>query len=83
MHVEYGVVKVLFNLTTNFCGTDSHSQVSFLADLLTICIPYLVSPHLMYHMFNLYKVLVFPSPALVSKTALGFWRVTLSGPVGE
>jgi hypothetical protein len=34
-------------------------------------------------MFNLYRGLPFPSPALVSETALGFWRATLSRPVGE
>jgi hypothetical protein len=28
----------------------------------------------MYHMFNLYKGLPFPSPVLVSETALGFRR---------
>ena len=42
----------------------SLTEVSFLANLLTICIACLVSPHLMYHMFNLYKGLPFPSPAL-------------------
>jgi hypothetical protein len=37
-----------------------------------------VSPHLMYHMFNLYSGLSFQSPVLVSETALGLCRATLS-----
>jgi hypothetical protein len=53
-----------------------------LANLLTICIACLVSPHLMYHMFNLYRGLPFPSPALDSETALGFWHATLSRQEG-
>jgi hypothetical protein len=36
----------------------------------------------MYHMFNLYRGLPFPSPVLVSETALGFWHATLSRPEG-
>ena len=36
----------------------------------------------MYHMFNLYRGLPFPSPALDSETALGFWHATLSRQEG-
>ena len=37
---------------------------------------------IMYHMFNLYRGLPFPSPALDSETALGFWHATLSRQEG-
>ncbi len=53
-----------------------------MANLPTIRIACLVPAHLMYHMFNLYMGLPFPSPVLVSETALGFWRATLSRPEG-
>ncbi len=53
-----------------------------MANLLTICIACLVSPHLVYHMFNLYRGLPFPSPVLVSETVMGFWYATLSRAEG-
>jgi hypothetical protein len=37
----------------------SHQQVSFFTNLITICIDCSVSPHLMYHIFNLYRGLPF------------------------
>ena len=58
------------------------SNWGVLANLLTICIACLVSPHLMYHMFNLYRGLPFPSQVLDSETDLGFWHATLSRPEG-
>jgi hypothetical protein len=81
--MQYSVVKsfIQWQLATKFCGTSLY-QVSFLANLLTIRIACLVSPHLMYHMFNLYRWLPFQSPVLVSETALGFCRATLSRPEG-
>jgi ABC-type antimicrobial peptide transport system permease subunit len=72
MHVDYGVVKSFIQLGYKF-RRDTHAQVSFFANLLTICIACLVSPHHMYHIVNLYRGIPIPSPAVFSKAALGFW----------
>ena len=54
------------------------SSISFSANLLTICIPSCVLPHLIYHICNLYRRLPLPSPSRVSASADGFCRPTLS-----
>ena len=79
LHVDYGVEKSLIQLGYKN-RRDTHLQLSFFANLLISCMPCLGSPHLMYHIFNLYRGLPFPSPAVlvVSEAALGFWRATLS-----
>ena len=72
MHVDYGVEKSLIQLGYKN-RRDTHSQLSFFANLLISCMPCLGSPHLMYHIFNLYRGLPFPSTAVlvVSEAALG------------
>ena len=80
MHVDIDCKNFMSN-DALVCGEKFYSmatsiptltEVSFLENFLTICIACLVSPHLMYHMFNLYRGLPFPSPVLDSETAPGF-----------
>ena len=67
---------------TSFIHQSELSPLSFSANLLTIFIPSCVLPHLIYHICNLYRGLPLPSPSLVSASADGFFRTTLSRPFG-
>ena len=78
-----GCQHAVSHTVTSFIQQSELSSISFSANLLTICIPSCVSPHLIYHICNLYRGLPLPSPSRVSASADGFCRPTLSpGPSG-
>ena len=76
--VNNGYQHAVSHTVTSFIQQSELSSISFSANLLTICIPSCVLPHLIYHICNLYRRLPLPSPSRVSASADGFCRPTLS-----